>query len=204
MQGWPKMRRFFSLIYDFVMIPFEKCFSKKIRKKLVQKAYGNVLEIGSGTGLNFPFYQRNVNVVALEPNKMMRKKSLKRLKNSNAKIDVQHGIAESLPYGNNTFDTIIATLVFCSVSDPHQAFGEIQRVCKKEGQVLLFEHVILKHLIKQWFQHKLTPFWKVIADGCHLNRDTEAFVKKAGFSILERKTYMKGLFIVLTLKNEKE
>lgn len=111
--------------------------------------------------------------------------------------------AEQLPFPNNSFDTVVGTLVFCTIPYPEQALGEIRRVCKSEGQILLFEHVRLDHPFYGRLQDWLTPFWKKLCDGCHLNRNTLSIIEKAGFTITHVKHHYKGLFFVVEAINKK-
>src|SRR5690554_594441 len=132
------MGKWFSKIYDPLMKPLEARGFSNIRKNLMQKAKGKVLEIGSGTGLNFPFYVQAEEVTALEPDPSMRARSLKRSNHAKVPIKIISGNAEKLPFQDNDFDFIVGTLVLCSISDPQKALEEMRRVCKPGGKVLFF------------------------------------------------------------------
>lgn len=182
------MGKWFPKLYDTLMGPLERRGIQDIRKTLIQKASGKVLEIGSGTGLNFPHYQRAESVVAIDPEPLMRKQSLLRANQATVPVEVIVAGAEELPFSNNSFDTVVGTLVLCTIPDPQRALYEIRRVCKPNGQVLLFEHVKINHLVLGRIQDWLTPIWKRLCDGCHLNRNTLELVKQTGFRVtsLER------------------
>jgi ubiquinone/menaquinone biosynthesis C-methylase UbiE len=187
----------FPFVYDLFMKPLEVGRFKKIRMNLLNKAHGRVLEIGSGTGVNFPMYKDVAQVDAIEPSLFMRTKSLKRIDRSTVPIQIYLVKAEKLPFPKNTFDTVVGTLVFCTIPDPKEALVEIKRVSKPEARVLLFEHVKLEQPFLAKMQDKLTPYWKRICDGCHLNRDTVSLLEECDFEIENIHPYFNGLFIVI-------
>jgi ubiquinone/menaquinone biosynthesis C-methylase UbiE len=197
------MGKWFPKIYDILMGPLERRGFGQIRKKLIQKAYGEVLEIGSGTGFNFPFYERSKKVTAIEPEPHMRELSLPRAQKTEVPIDVILANAEELPFPDDFFDTVVCTLVFCMIPNPNKALEEIRRVCKPEGQILLFEHVKIKHRFLGQLQEWFTPFWKRICDGCHLNRNTLELVKQEGFKVTSIQRYYKDIFLVIEAINKK-
>ncbi|MGI8387743.1 class I SAM-dependent methyltransferase [Robertmurraya sp. P23] len=193
----------FAKWYDFFMSPFEKGRFKSIRRDLLQKANGLVLEVGSGTGANFPYYPSGIEVIAIEPNQHMIKRSSKKLHMSKAPIKIIEENGERLPFTDNTFDTVVATLVLCTIPNQELALSEMKRVCKSEGKILLFEHIKMRNPFLAKLQDWLTPFWKRVCDGCCLNRDTVQMINENGLTITEKKTYYKGLFVQLELRNQK-
>ena len=193
----------FSEWYDFFMSPLERGRFKKIRMQLLENASGRVLELGSGTGVNFPFY-RDVEVTAIEPSPFMVARSLKRKEQSPVPIEVVQAGAEQLPFPDNSFDTVVATLVFCTIPNAEAALEEIKRVCKPGGKVLMFEHVKMTQPSLAKLQEVLTPYWEKVCDGCCLNRETHLLVEKNGFYLEETKDYYKSLFKTMILKNEKK
>ncbi|WP_106497321.1 class I SAM-dependent methyltransferase [Lentibacillus sp. Marseille-P4043] len=197
------MGKWFPRIYDPAMRPFERFHFKKIRKELIGKAEGRVLEIGSGTGLNFPFYHQISQVDAVEPNALMVEKSMKRKHAALVPIHIHQVEAGKLPFADDTFDSVIATLVFCTIPDPVQALREVERVSKHEARILFFEHVRMDQEMLGKTQDVLTPFWKKICDGCHLNRDTLELVRQANMSIQHVDFYDKGLFLTIEALNDK-
>ena len=197
------MSRRFAEWYDFFMRPLEKRKFKSIREDLLSKAKGHVLEIGSGTGINFPLYKSVEKVVATEPSTYMIYKSQEKLKQSSVNIELVKADAEKLPFADNSFDTVVATLVFCTIPNPNQAMKEMLRVCKPEGKLLFFEHVKLENRFLGGLQEWLTPAWKRICDGCCLNRDTLSLLKNNDLIINEFKSYYNGLFLsVETIKRK--
>lgn len=197
------MGKWFPRLYDTFMGPLERNRFQKIRKPLIQKAQGQVLEIGSGTGINFPYYQQAKKVSAIEPDPLMSKQSIQRAMNSRVPIDVIQARAEELPFSDDVFDTVVNTLVFCTIPNPTRALQEIRRVCKPNGTVLFFEHVRLNHSNLGQLQDWLTPVWERLCDGCHLNRNTLEMVNQAGFKVVRVESYYKNIFITIEAINIK-
>ncbi|MFC4767129.1 class I SAM-dependent methyltransferase [Effusibacillus consociatus] len=197
------MSKWFPRLYDTMMEPLEKRGFREIRKKLVHNLPGNVLEIGSGTGLNFPYYKEAQKVIAIEPEPIMIERSLTRAKNAHVPIEVISAKSEQLPFPDNSFDAVVNTLVLCTIPDPVKALAEINRVCKSDGKVLFFEHVRLDDPILGRLQDWLTPVWKRLCDGCHLNRNTLELIKQAGFKVTRIQRYYKDIFLVIETLNQK-
>ncbi|MHC0038790.1 class I SAM-dependent methyltransferase [Pseudoneobacillus sp. C159] len=195
------MGRAFANWYDFFMNPLEKRKIGSLRKKLLSKATGKVLEIGSGTGVNFPLYVNAESVVAIEPSLDMIKNSSSKINMVNVPITVINASAEQLPFANNSFDSVVATLVFCTIEDGQKAVNEIKRVGKPNGKILLIEHVKMDHRFLSGLQDLLTPFWKKICDGCCLNRETLKLLTDNRLKISKVEKYYNGLFIVIEAEN---
>lgn len=197
------MAIWFPSAYDFVMSPLEKLKFKNIRKELLRGLKGRVLEVGSGTGINFPLYEKGYveQVHAIEPDKMMIEKSEERMKKARVPIQLHIESAENLSFPDQSFDSVVATLVFCTIPDPAKAMQEVRRVSKPGAPVLFFEHVRMEQPFMGKMQDLLNPAWKRFADGCQLNRDTLSLVKEAGFEIKNVKSYYKGLFLVIECVN---
>jgi len=197
------LSRLFAKWYDFFMNPLERKKFYGIRKNLLSKASGMVLEIGSGTGINFPLYTVADKVVATDPSPYMIQLSRVKHQQSSVPIELVQANAEELPFADNTFDTVVATLVFCTIPNPEKALQEIRRVCKANGTILLFEHVKMENRFLAALQDLLTPAWKKLCDGCCLNRDTMALLKKNELQIKETKNYFNTLFIFAEAANIK-
>jgi len=191
------MGKWFPHIYDIGMKPLENRTFKQIRRDLLQKANGRVLEIGSGSGINFPLYRNVDKVDAIEPSSLMVEKSFKRQQLATVPIECHQQSAENLLFPDNTFDTVVSTLVFCTIPNPEMALKEIKRVGKENATFLFFEHVKMDQPFLAKTQEVLTPLWKKVCDGCHLNRDTLKLIEEAGFQVLEVKSYYKSLFITV-------
>ena len=164
---------------------------KQARIDLLASAKGKVLEIGIGNGANLPYYSNNANkVVGIEPCAAMVHLAEKKIQKMHDKSELSlHpeqyqldvGSGEELPYEDNSFDTAIACLVFCTIPDADKAAKEMFRVLKPGGKMLFLEHVHAKPGIKHTLQNWFNPLWKPLACGCHLNRNTKATFDNAGF-----------------------
>jgi ubiquinone/menaquinone biosynthesis C-methylase UbiE len=160
------------------------------RGRVLQNVRGLVLEVGAGSGPNLDHYPREARVIATEFDEESIALARPRL-NSRARLasaDIEH-----LAFPDNTFNTAVATLVFCSVEQPVAGFQEVQRVLKPGGQLHLVEHVRSRHEWLGRVQDRLNPRWKIWAEGCNLNRDTEANVRRAGFELQTVREYYLGL-----------
>lgn len=185
------------------MSPLENKKFNGIRKELLSKAGGSVLELGSGTGINFPLYTEAEKVTAIEPSPYMIEQSLEKKKQSVVPIELVQASAEEIPFADHTFDTVVATLVFCTIPNAEKAMLEMKRVSKPDGKILLFEHVKMENRVLAALQEGLTPVWKKICDGCCLNRDTLELLIANGFDVTEVKKYYRDLFIFAEAINRK-
>lgn len=172
----------------------EKSFMWPLRKEIIAQAQGIVLEIGAGTGLNFALYDpvRVERVEAVEPDTAMVRYARERLKTARVPITLTQAPAEALPFANETFDSAVATIVFCSVTDPLHGFSEIRRVLKPGGTLLLVEHVRAQGAFARRLQDIITPVTMRMAGNCHWNRDTARSVINADF-VIEDKREISGL-----------
>lgn len=182
-----------AAIYDVAMRPIEKLFLQKLRRRLVNAAHGRVLELGLGTGANLPYYPSDVELIGIDPNESFLERARRRALALGRPVTLLAAHAEELPFADRWFDMVIATLVFCTVTDPQRALSEVHRVLKPDGQFRLIEHVRVPNLIGARVQDLFTPLWKHIASGCHLNRDTLRLVQANGFHIESVRRYLKGL-----------
>ncbi|PIC66692.1 SAM-dependent methyltransferase [Sporosarcina sp. P21c] len=197
------MGSLFPKIYDMAMKPLEATRFKKVRTEIIRNARGNVLEIGSGTGINFPYYRQASHVTAIEPNPEMSSRAMRRGRSAHVPITLYEANAEILPFADNSFDTIISTLVFCTIPDPLRALKEIQRVSKQDATILFFEHVKMKQPTLAKAQDVLNPLWGKICDGCQLNRDTLSVVYDSGICVEEIESLYGGLFLSIKCKKKK-
>ena len=194
------MGRWCAALYDTMMAPLERGGFQNIRKQLLRQARGKVLEIGAGTGINFPYYTAAEHVIALDLEPSMVERSLPRATQAAVPIEVIVARAEALPFPDHTFDTVVGTLVFCTIPDPRQALCEMRRIGTLAGTALFFEHVRVPRPLAGRLQDWLTPVWKRIAGGCHLNRNTLALITQAGFDVTRIEPHYKGLFLVIEAK----
>jgi ubiquinone/menaquinone biosynthesis C-methylase UbiE len=162
------------------------------RKRVLALAQGRVLEVGMGSGQNLPFYtNRADSVVGIEPHpKLLATASTRASVIPSTLIEAS---AESLPLEDASIDTVVATWTLCSIPDVTAALAEIHRVLKPDGQFLFVEHGLAQdERVRRW-QHRMTPVWKRLAGGCHLDRPVAALLQNAGFEVTHLDTgYMKG------------
>lgn len=185
-------------LYDSAMRPLELLGLRSLRSGLLSHASGKTLEIGIGTGLNLPFYPENADVTGIEPDEKML--LVARRKNTNQDIRLIQGDAEKLEFHNDEFDTVCGTLVFCTIPHPELAVKEVYRVLKPGGQLLLLEHVRKNTKVAGRILDLMTPVWKHLAGGCHLNRDPLPLLMKEGFIIEDSRILWKGLGRLLILR----
>jgi len=151
----------------------------------LQHATGEVLEIGAGTGINLPHYPTTVTRLVLsEPDQQMRLKLANRLSQyKNRHIDITAWGADNITTEDHSFDTIVSTLVLCSVPDQPAALAEVQRLLRPGGKLIFLEHILSDHPSTRRWQHRLEPVWSLCAGDCKLTRDTATAIKTAGFTI---------------------
>ena len=153
------------------------------RRRIVPEASGRVLELGFGSGLNLPFYDpsRVEELWALEPSRAMLNLAEARAAQAPFPVTFLEAPAEAIPLDSASIDTAVTTYTLCTVSDPLKALREVARVLKPEGRLLFAEHGRAPDAgISKW-QTRLTPVWKRLAGGCHLDRDVPGLLRKAGF-----------------------
>ena len=162
------------------------------RERTIRLAEGRVLEIGVGSGLNLPLYtNRATEILGLDPHpKLLAMASQKSRSIPSRFIE---GSAESIPLDDATIDTVVTTWSLCTIPDVVAALAEMRRVIKPDGQLLFVEHgQALENSVRKW-QNRLTPVWKRLAGGCHLNRPISSLIQDAGFRISEVRTgYLPG------------
>jgi ubiquinone/menaquinone biosynthesis C-methylase UbiE len=187
----------FARFYDRLMASVEQGGLADMRRALLASASGRTLELGAGTGHNLPFYTDAVaELVLAEPDPYMAKRLDARLSEEGTRAreaSVIAAPAEELPFDDGSFDTVVATLVFCTVQDPERAAAEARRVLVEGGVFLFLEHVRSSSRRLAWWQDRLQRPWGFFSGGCHPNRSTDQLLAGAGFWIdhLERGTLPK-------------
>jgi ubiquinone/menaquinone biosynthesis C-methylase UbiE len=172
----------FAALYDRMATSAERRWMGGRRRRLLAGASGAVLEIGGGTGANLPHY-RDVDLVTVaEPDPFMRKRLSQKLADARVPVEVSEAGAEALPFPDGSVDTVVSTLVLCTVPDQGSALDEIRRVLRPGGRLLFIEHVRAEGSAARW-QDRLEPLWRRLFGGCHPNRDTVAAFEESGFEI---------------------
>ncbi|MEV0637726.1 class I SAM-dependent methyltransferase [Streptomyces sp. NPDC050619] len=156
-----------------------------VREKLLAGLSGRVIEIGAGNGLNFAHYPRTVaEVVAIEPERVLRQLALEAALRSGVPVDVVPGAAEALPVKSEGFDAAVVSLVLCSVRDVARALGEVRRVLRPGGEVRFFEHGRGGGRAMTFTQRVLDrTVWPPLSGGCHVSRDPIGALREAGFEL---------------------
>jgi len=168
-----------AFIYDISLAISERRGMAARRGELLASARGRVLELGAGTGLNLRHYPDDVDLVVSEPDPGMRARLKRR---AGRDVTVVDAGAESLPFPDDSFDTVVSTLVLCTVAHPDAALAEVRRVLAPEGVLAFYEHVRSPRAPFRAVQHSLDAlFWTRALGGCRTTRDTEAAIRVAGF-----------------------
>jgi len=179
--------RFFAAIYDWMLAGTEDAGLRDMRAELVGQAEGRTLELGAGTGLNLAHYTDAVTELVLtEPDPHMAKRLRDRLgadPPAAGSVKVVEATAEDLPAEDASFDTVVSTLVLCTVEDPARATAELKRVLRPGGRLLYLEHVRSEDERLESWQDRLERPWGWLAAGCHPNRPTATTLAAAGFSV---------------------
>ena len=165
--------------YDLFMEVVERLGLSDWRQSLVSRARGRVLDLGCGTGRNLRLFSGETAVIGLELDLRL----LQRARQRGPEVPLVVGRAEALPFQDDCFDTVVSSLVFCTVADPPQGLTEVGRVLAQDGRVRMLEHVRSSNSVLGRAQDWIQPLWTRLAGGCHPNRNTEATVELAGFLI---------------------
>jgi ubiquinone/menaquinone biosynthesis C-methylase UbiE len=175
-----------AYLNDRLSARVEKAFLNSWRRELLKHVYGEVLEIGAGTGANIDHYPDQVTrLVLTEPDKHKRRILEKKISDKGLdNVQICDGTAEQIPAEDESFDCVVAFIVFCCVSNPGAALKEIKRVSKPGGYFVFLEHVAAPEgtSIRRW-QDRLNPIWRIVGD--NINRETEKAIIIAGFKMKE-------------------
>ncbi|HTA14264.1 MAG TPA: class I SAM-dependent methyltransferase [Solirubrobacteraceae bacterium] len=184
----------FAALYDQIMRRGEERTMRERRGELVAKARGRTLEIGAGTGANIPYYPDAIEEVILaEPFEPMRRRLERKLRQRGKSASALDASAEAIPLDDESVDTVVSTLVLCTVDFPDRALAEIARVLRPGGQLLFIEHVRSHSPRTARWQDRLETPWRHFAAGCRCNRDTVASIAAAGFTTEHEDAQWKGV-----------
>jgi ubiquinone/menaquinone biosynthesis C-methylase UbiE len=175
-----------AALYDAFGRRFERKVGARLRRAELAPSRGRVLEIGAGTGANLPHYPDGLDeLVVTEPDTAMLKRLRRRAAERGREASVVQASAQALPFNDASFDTVVATVVLCSVPSQAEALREVRRVLRPGGQFLFAEHVRADDPRRARRQDRLDRPWSFVASGCHPNRDTLAAIEAAGFQVQE-------------------
>jgi ubiquinone/menaquinone biosynthesis C-methylase UbiE len=169
-------------LYDWYEAPMDALGGRTRRRRVIEGARGDVLEVGVGTGRNLELYPQEVRVTGIDISERMLDRARRRAASLGRDVDLQWGDVEALPYDDARFDTVTATCVFCSVEDPLKGLGEVRRVVKPDGEVRLLEHVRPRNPVLGRIFDWMSPITRRLM-GPEMNRRTEETVRAAGLTI---------------------
>jgi len=167
----------------------------RLRAEWIPQARGEVLEIGIGSGLNLEFYSPEVQrVYGVDPSVELQQMARKRVGKSPVEVKfLSQSAEEQLPLPNASIDTAVVTWTLCSIPNPSEALQQAKRVLKPTGRLIFVEHGRSSDPSVVVWQDRITPMWKQIGGGCHLNRKIDDLITGAGFQIVELRTnYIPG------------
>jgi len=164
------------------------------RQRVAGSAAGRVLEIGAGSGLNLPFYGASVReLLALEPSAQLIDIARRSHGSSRMPLRFIEASAEAIPLDDDSVDTVVTTWTLCTIPHPIDALIEMRRVLRPGGRLLFVEHGRAPEMRVRWWQDRLTPAWRHLSGGCHLNRPIGSMIEQSGFRIAHLATaYMPG------------
>jgi ubiquinone/menaquinone biosynthesis C-methylase UbiE len=165
------------------------------REKIVPLARGKVLEIGSGSGLNFPYYDANKvsKVWGLDPSPEMIEMAGARADAVSFEVEFIRLPGEEIPLQAHSVDTVLVTYILCTIPDVNRVFQEMARVLKPGGELIFCEHGAAPDVGVRRLQDCINPIWKCVGGGCHLNREIPKLIERGGFKIKEMESmYIPG------------
>lgn len=181
----PEARRYNRVAwrYDLLEAPMEKMFFSKLRKDLFQGIKGKVLDVGVGTGKNLPYYPEGIELTGIDISPKMLDKARKRAEMLGVDVDLEVMDVEELRFPDSTFDFIVVTFVFCSVTDPIKGLRELARVLKDDGTIVMLEHVRSENHVLGKLMDWFNPVARWLF-GPNINRKTVANVEAAGLEVV--------------------
>ncbi len=187
--------------YDRGMAPLEKLVLRRLRARLLPCAQGRVLEIGAGTGANFPFYAPSVCVTAIDESPDMMAVAARRTKALRTCVHLSQMDVEALAFSTEAFDTVVTSLVLCSVVDQQRALAELRRVLRKpDGRLLLLEHMRPQVRPLAWLLDLVNVPWVAVNGRCHLNRKTQQAIVQAGFEVVQVESRLGGFLRLIVAR----
>ena len=164
------------------------------RAALVPRAKGTVLEVGIGSGLNLPYYSDEVErLYGVDPSPQLLAMARSNARKAQLAVELVCESAERLPFADASFDCAIMTWTLCSIPHAGRALREVRRALKPGGELFFAEHGLAPDARVAAWQRRLTPLWRPLAGGCHLDRPIDALIRAAGFEIAEvQNRYLKG------------
>ncbi len=189
-------------VYDIMEGLVETSRYSKWREMQWSKVEGsNILEVGGGTGKNFPYYPAEVEIIAIDFSEKMLKYARDKARKQGVRVRLQQMDVQNLQFEDNAFDTVVGSFVFCSVPDPVQGLMEVKRVCKPGGKVLLLEHVLSANRVLAWLMNLVNPVVVHIM-GPNINRPTVENVIKSGLRVEQVTDLGVGIFKLIEARKK--
>lgn len=179
--------------YDRMMVRWERrLLGPDNRPWAAQRSHGDVLEVAIGTGLNLAFYDAELKVTGIDLSPAMLDIARRRAADLGRRVDLREGDAHHLPFGDASFDTVVCTFSLCNIPDPHQAVGEMRRVLRPGGRLVLVDHVRSTSTPIYWLQKAIEKV-SVRIDGDHMTRRPAEIVEQLDFDVVERDRLRRGI-----------
>lgn len=186
-----------AALYDRVIGAFDSLGLANLRQRLIKQLAGQILEIGVGTGLTLSYYGPEARVIGIEPEPTLLAGAVPRARARG--FTLCRAVAEALPFADASFDTVVTTLVFCSIPDAALVgtLAEMKRVLRPGGRLVQLEHTRSGYCGFDSALDAIAPLWLRASGGCHVNRDTAALLATAGWRIVRHERYAVGLYRIL-------
>jgi gluconolactonase len=189
-------QRLFAAIYDPALKASERGSYKSHREYVAGPAHGDVLEIGAGTGANLPYYPEDIRLTVTDPNPFMLRRLTKKATKLEISVETLVAPATDMPFEDEAFDVIVATLMLCSVKDQKNVIAEVTRLLRPGGEFRFMEHVRSGGRLRGGLQDLATPLWRICSEGCHPNRNTIAAIKASNLELMEIEDFGNGPYPV--------
>lgn len=188
-------QKLFTSKYDSFMNDIEKQFHP-IRQELIGHLEGHILDVGSGTGVNFEHFNKNAIVIGVEPSIHMFEKAISKIppkaKITTYNLGVTDDALENI-IEDHSLDYVICTLVLCTIPNHRLALEKFKKWLKPTGKLIILEHIHAEQKTRRIFQNIINPAWKLVGDGCNLNRDTDVLIKSIGFKAVSEDYFKRTL-----------
>ena len=188
--------------YDLMESLLERSGYSKWRRLLWRRVEGTrILEVGAGTGKNFPYYPADAEITAIDLSERMLERAKDKVSKQKVKVRLQQMDVQHLQFEDSTFDTVVAAFVFCSVPDPARGLVEVERVCKPGGKVVLLEHVLSANRILGWLMNLASPLVALMM-GANINRRTVENVNNSGLIVEQVTDLGAGIFKLIEARKK--
>ena len=190
----------FATYYDILNSAVEGHLTT-YREQTAGRAWGDVLEIGGGTGANLSFYPPGIRLTMVEPDPHMAGRLRRKAARLDRTVTIVPDMGEKLRFVDRSFDSVVTTLVLCMVDDLHQVVREAHRMLRPGGAFFFYEHVVSQHNGGRKWQNRLNPVWRFLTTGCNLNRDIAAAIQRVGFKEVEITAFDLSVGLPVTIPN---